>query len=110
MSAYGDYIKETRGDEIVEIPEGFATFRFLNEGKSAYIIDIYVIPDFRSKHIASTLANQISVIAKEKGASELIGTVVPSSKGSTDSLKVLIAYGMTLHSSQNDLIVFRKDI
>jgi len=107
---YGDYIREHRGDEIVENEKGFATYRFLNEGKTVYIVDIYVHPDFRNSKAASSLADTIVEAAKLQGCVELLGTVVPSAKNSTASLKVLLGYGMSLHSSSNDLIVFRKDI
>lgn len=110
MSMYADYLKEHRGDEIVENDTGFATYRYLNEGKTVYIIDIYVRPDFRRHHAASALADEIVRVAKSQGAVELLGTVVPSLKSSTDSLKTLLGYGMTLGSSSNDLLVFRKDI
>lgn len=110
MSLYGDYILEHRKDRIVEREEGFASFRFLNEGKSVYIVDIYTRPDFRKTKIASEMADEIVEIAKKEGATELIGTVVPSARNSTDSLRVLLGYGMSLQSASNDLVVFRKDI
>ncbi len=109
MSLYGDYITEKVGDGIIEWKEGFATYRFLNN-EQVYIVDIYVRPDFRKTRVASDMADMIVGIAKEKGAKELIGSVVPSNKNSTDSLKVLLAYGMTLKSASNDLIIFRKEI
>lgn len=110
MSMYADYIREHRNDEIVETEQGFATYRFLNEGKSVYIIDIYVKPDFRKSKAASVMADEIVANAKTRGAIELLGTVVPSARNSTDSLKVLLGYGMSLQSSSNDMIIFRKDI
>jgi len=110
MSMYGDYLKEKTSDQILESEDGFATFRYLNDGKTVYIVDLYVKPALRQKEYASSMADLIVDIAKAKGAIELLGTVVPSSKNSTISLQVLIGYGMTLSSSTNDLIVFRKDI
>jgi len=107
---YADYLKERTNDEILESNEGFATYRYLNEGKSVYIIDIYVRPEFRQTGAASALANVICQIADKKGCTEVLGTVIPSAKGSTASLKVLLAYGMELQHSSNDLIVFRKAI
>lgn len=110
MSQYGDYILERLGDRIVERAEGFATYRFLNEKKTVYIIDIYVAPLFRKTKVASEMADEIVETAKKEGATEAIGTVVPSAKCSTDSLKVLLGYGMSLQSAANDLIVFKKEI
>ena len=109
MSLYGDYIKEHRGDEIVETADGFATYRFLND-KQVYIVDIYVKPEARQTSAASDMADTIVLAAKLRGCTELLGTVVPSAQGSTISLKVLLGYKMTLQSSSNDLIIFKKDI
>jgi ribosomal protein S18 acetylase RimI-like enzyme len=109
VSLYADYISERTNDSIIEIPQGFATYRLLNE-KTCYIIDIYVIPEARQSKIASKLADEITSLAKAKGCTELIGTVVPSAKNSDTSIKVLQGYGMKLDSAQNDLIVFRKQI
>ena len=110
MSMYGDYLRERTNDDIYETEHGFATYRFLNEGRTVYIIDIYVKSDFRKSGMAGAMADYIVGIAKSRGAVELLGTVVPSARNSTDSLKVLISYGMTLMSSSNDLIVMKKDI
>lgn len=110
MSMYAKYLKEKSHDEILETECGFASFRMINENKSVYIVDLYVEPDARNKKTASKLADEIVKIAKEKGAKELIGTVVPSAKGSTMSLKVLLGYGMHLFAANPDLVVFRKDI
>lgn len=110
MSLYGKYILEHHGDGIVEGLYGFATYRFLNEKKTVYIVDIYVDKDFRRTMLASEMADKIADIARAEGATEMIGTVVPSANNSTDSMKVLLKYGMALKSASENLIVFRKDI
>lgn len=109
MSLYADYIKERNGDEIVESEIGFASFRYLNETQ-VYIIDIYIKPQFRKARAASTLADMIIELAKVKGCKELLGSVVPSSKSATDSLKVLLGYGMSIQSASAEMIIFKKDI
>lgn len=110
MSLYADYLTERTNDQILESESGFATFRFLDNCKTVYIVDIYVVPGAREKGFAASMAEQIEKIAKEKGCADMIGTVMPSAKGSTLSLKVLLAYGMQLHSSAQDAIILRKDI
>lgn len=109
-SLYSRYIQEKTNHHIIETEQGFATYQYLNEGKTVYIMDIYVIPEARTSKVASTLADTIAGLAKSKGCTEILGTVQPSLKNSTFSLKVLLGYGMTLQSSSNDFIVFRKDI
>lgn len=108
MSLFAEYIKERTDKDILENDKGFATYYFIND--SCYIEDIYVKPEFRQSGEASNLANEIVKIAKDKQCNRLIGSVVPSAKGSTSSLKVLLAYGFQLDSSLNDFIVMSKVI
>lgn len=110
MSLYADYLRERTDDGIIETASGFATYRILNEGKSVYIVDIYVVPSERRNGRAADIAAHIIEAAKELGATELLGTVVPSTHGSTESLKVLLAYGMKIHKAEQNLIILRKDI
>lgn len=69
-----------------------------------------MIPEERKKGGASALAGMVIERAKEKGCIEVIGTVVPSMKGCTISMKVLLAYGFELQTASNDLVILRKDI
>lgn len=110
MSLYADYIREITNDFIIETEEGFATYRYLNEGKTVYIVDIYVVPNLRGKRITSKLANLIAAEAKAKGCKELIGTINPISPCSTSSMKAQFHFGMQLHSISNNAIILRKDI
>jgi len=109
MSLYAQYIKEKTNDQCIESDKGFCTYRYLNENQ-VYIVDIFVLPKYRNSKEASKMADLVVAEAKAKGCKELLGTVVPSSKNSTASLKVLLGYGMSLNSSTNDLIVFKKDL
>lgn len=109
MSLYGDYVKERLGDEIVEDSIGFASYRFLDE-KTCYLIDLYVSPESRMRGVASDKADIIVEIAKSKGCTKLVMSIVPSAKGSTQSLKAALAYGMILDSCSNDFILLKKEI
>ena len=110
MSLYGEYVMERMGDHIVEDERGFATYRYLNGGKSCYIVDIYVRPEFRRENVASQYATLIASSAAVAGCVELLGSVSPQAKNPTDSIKVLLAYGMELQSASHELLIFRKDI
>lgn len=107
-SMYAKYLKERTYDEILETDQGFATYRYIQDKNAVYIVDIYVLPEHRKSSIASKLADEICREALDKGCDLLIGTVCPTAKGSTDSIKVLIAYGMEVKSSSQDFIVFEK--
>lgn len=108
MSLYGDYIKERANREIIESDIGFATYYYLNDG--CYVEEIYVKPEFRKSNEASKMADKISEIAKENDYKKLYGTVCPTANGATNSLKVLLAYGFSLDSCINNLIILKKDL
>lgn len=112
MSMYGDYVRERLGDEILEFAYGFATFRFIEQDgvPCVYIVDIYVKPEFRKSKVASEMADQIVLMGKNKECKMLLGTVSPRARNATDSLKVLLGYGMVLHSCSSEVIIFKKEI
>lgn len=110
MSMYAEYLREKTSDLILETVQGFATYRYLPDGHTVYIVDIYVTPGFRKTNVASTMADNIVEEAKLKGCTKLLGSVVPSSKNSTAGIQVLLSYGMSLESSSNDFVVFGKGI
>lgn len=110
MSLYADYIKERSDDRIIELDFGFITYRHLADQKSTYIVDIYVEPKKRLEGFGSMLADEVLKEAKRLKHEKIIGTVVPSANGSTESLKALLGYGMKLKSSSQDFIIFEKDI
>lgn len=108
LSLFGEYINELAGKSIIESEKGFATFYEIPTGM--YIEDIYVRQEFRNEAVASQMANEITQVAREKGIKKLIGSVKPSNKNSTTSLKVLLAYGFKLDSACIDGIILTKEI
>lgn len=108
MSLYAQYIKERDNKNIIEDEKGFATYCFIKDG--TYIQDIYVHPDHRHSHVASQYADKIAQIAREKGHTKLFGSVRPSANFSTESLKVLLAYGFRIDSAAQDAIFLVKEI
>lgn len=109
MSLYADYIKERNGRGILENENGFATFEYVTD-KLVYIVDLYVIPEKRKTHVASQLADQICAIAKESGRTQMLGSVDLSTKGSQESIKTLLAYGMKLTHTDKTVLYFVKEI
>lgn len=109
-SLYAQYLQERTDDHIIENGAGFVTYRYMNDNKAVYILDIYIVPELRKSGAAAGLADRVVEEAKEKGAVELLGSVIPSTKNSTTSLRVLLGYGMSLASANHDFIVFRKEI
>ncbi len=105
---YKDYLEERTDKRMLETEHGFAIYSFTQD--SVYIEDIYVQPDFRQSSAASEMADTIAEVAKQRGIRVMLGSVVPTTKGSTTSLKVLLAYGFKLDSSANNFIVMKKEI
>lgn len=112
MKMYRDYLRERLGDELIERDEGFATYRYIDfEGQpSVYIVDIYVRPDFRKSRVASEMADDIVRAAVKDGKKLLIGTVCSTAKNATDSIKVLLGYGMDFCKTTTDGLIFKKEI
>lgn len=108
MSHYGQYIEEREGLDILENEHGF--FTYLIKGEECYIKDIYIAKEFRRAGVATEFAEKITAIAKENGCKFLSGTCVPSTNGSTESLKAMFSYGFKVHSSSNDLIILIKEL
>lgn len=108
-SLYAQYLTERTDDKIIEQEEGYVTYRYLS-AQEVYIIDIFVLPKLRKNGIATNLADAVCKIAKNKGCKELIGTINPSAKGANESILTLIAYGMTMNSCADNIIVFKKEI
>lgn len=107
---YAKYLNERHGDNILQTEHGFASYRYINEGKTVYLVDIYVVPEQRESGLATKLADTIAAEAKEKGCVEMLGTVVPSTRNSMISLKGLLSYGMVLSGAGPDIVIFRKDL
>lgn len=112
MSMHAEYLRERLGDEVLEYDEGFVTYRFIDDNgiKSVYIVDIFVRPDFRRTRMASIMADAVVELARTQGCKRLIGTVSPASKNATDSLKVLMGYGMELYQCDKNAIIFKREI
>ena len=108
-SLYSQYLKERLGRGIVETEHGFATFEYITD-KIVYIIDLYVIPEKRKSHLASDMADEICRVAKEAGYVQLLGSVDLNAKGAQTSIKILLAYGMSISHADKNAIYFVKDL
>jgi ribosomal protein S18 acetylase RimI-like enzyme len=105
---YAYYLKEREEFETLEKTNGFAVYKLM--GDTVYIRDIYVVPKERKSNLATEMANEIARAAKARGVKKMMGTVCPRDKNATENLKVLLAYGMKLFSSDENLICFMKEL
>lgn len=108
-SLYGRYINERCGRGILETEDGFLTFDYVSED-TVYIVDLYVVPEKRNKHVAAGLADRVCAQAVKDGKKFLLGSVDVTAKGADSSYKVLEAYGMKVHKVAEPMIFFIKEI
>jgi len=106
---WAEYQQERLGKHVLESDKGFALYSFI-DSKQCYLEDIYVSPEHRKSGAAAELADQISELARKQGYEYLIGSVVCGANGDTESLKVLLAYGMHLLEVHGNLIMFSKKL
>lgn len=99
---------------MLETPHGFLTYGFnCVPGVSfphIFIEDLYVVPDMRKSHIATTMADRVAGIAKERGIIKMIGAVRLGRDGADTRLEVLKRYGMRLLAAQDQIIFVIKDL
>lgn len=107
-SLYGQYIEKREGFSIIEDAHGFATYKITSD--ECYVRDIFVQEEYRKSGLASRLCDEIAAAARVAGCSWLIGSVQPSAVSSTASLKIVLAYGFSLVSSQPDFIVLKMKL
>lgn len=108
MSLYADYILEREGKQCIERKHGFITY--LASGDDCYIIDFYVTPEARRTGKGTELANLVSQSAKKIGCKRLLGSVVPSTNGCSESMQALLWYGFKLLSARENFILLYKEI
>ena len=75
-----------------------------------YMVDMYVVPEHRNLSNAKKMADIVAGIAKHDGCTRLLSSVVPSTNNATASIKLHIAYGMSVIGASDDLIMFGKDL
>jgi len=107
-SLFAKYKEERESAIVVETEHGFATAKLLED--FLYIEDIYVVPEKRKSGIASILADELCAKAKNLGYKQVLGSVCLDANNPTSSLKVLLAYGFKLHSTNSNMIYLSKEI
>jgi ribosomal protein S18 acetylase RimI-like enzyme len=103
--------KETIFSSIDGEAAGFATYKHVDfGGPGFYIVDIYVKPMFRHKHVASKMADDIAEIARDNDCRWLWGSVDERANDPTASIKVLVGYGFDYSHHEGHMMYFKKDL
>jgi len=106
-----EYIKERTNKSVLELKdEGFAVYYLYLAEEAIYIEDIYVKPSLRKSSIASTMLNTVLELGKKEGLKYVLGSCDPTTKGSTISMKAMLATGFNLYKVENGLVFLRKRI
>lgn len=106
---FEEYFKELKNLEVYKTEYGFILYRIQNDDQ-LYVRDVYVAPKFRRKGLASKMTDEISNLAKDSGCKLLIVDVEPSNNNATESIKLILAYGMKVAEANDDEILFVKEI
>lgn len=108
MSLYADYIKERENKECIDNEYGFITYKI--SGADSYIVDFYVRPEYRRTGKGTELANLAAEAAKASRCTRLLGSVIPDTNNSTESMKALMWYGFKLLWARENFIMLFKEI
>jgi GNAT superfamily N-acetyltransferase len=117
------YELERQGTKTeIEPGKGFATWKLLFDPKNpnggfaapqprdAYLVDIFVAPEYRKNGVAAGLANRISLAAKGLGANRLIGTVDTGANTRSTAILAMLSYGFEFDRVDGSLLVFTREI
>lgn len=107
---YKEFLKETKGCEILEKEHGFATYYCLDE--NMYIEDVYVLPKFRREGVCKELDVELCQIAKEKNYKIVTGSVnllkdIEDIKRSDSMLKTL---GYEVYKKYPSAYFYKKEV
>lgn len=105
---FAKYLEETSYKRVFETDKGFFVYQI--NGKEFYVQEVYVEPEYRKSGIASDFDKEAVKLAKEFECEYIKGSIVPTSKGATDSMKFQLALGYKLAYCDRDIIYLVKNI
>jgi hypothetical protein len=109
MELYKQYLEERHNNKSLLFSEaGFATYIW--DENEIYMEDCFILPNYRKSHLASSFADQLCEIGKEKGCKVLTTSIVPSTKNPEVILNVVLKYGFKVLKSEENIIWFYKEI
>jgi len=108
MSLWAEYIKEREDRDVIETTDGFVAFKVRDE--FVHLEDLYVRPEKRLSGAGTALADAVAARGVEAGCRLMITSVCPAARGSTESMKAVLAYGFRLSSCDGKLVWFVKEL
>lgn len=110
MDLYAKYIKEREDSEIFVEDYGFVTYRAIPKSTVYYLVDMYILPEFRKTKKAWELHDKVLQTAKAAGATQLLTSVCLDANGVSNSMAVILAGGFQYSSSSGNMLYFVKDV
>ena len=108
MSLWSECIRERQGHEVIEEPWGFIEYHMAPP--YCVIDDLYVIPEERLKGLGRDLADRVTQIARDAGATHLWSNIYGNSLNKNETLKANLAYGFLWQGIDGGRIILTKDI
>ena len=108
MSLYADYIKESKGNTVVEDEMGFYEYSLKEE--CLYVENIYIKEEFRGSKNMFNYMIQMAEIAKAYDLPCLTAVVNIHNLNANAVLSYFISYGGKVILAQNDNIYFTMGV
>lgn len=110
MSLFADYKNEREGKTVIETESVLCIYSIDRNASIFYVEDIYVDPKFRKSGVAKATMDHLAEIAKKEGFKYFMGSVAPSTNGSTNSLRLMLEYGFKLKVAKENIIYLQKEL
>ena len=105
---YSQYVKEREGVETVELETGFYSYKL--EDSCLFIVDLFVLPEFRSKKVGSEYGEQLEAIAKKNGKNVILCAASLAAKNSEDAINFILSNGYKIINVTLSEIYFKKEL
>lgn len=108
IDLYKRYLLERENTHLYAEDDCFITYEFCDG--YVYIVDMYVVPEKRNAGTCRRISEVVEAIAKERGYSNVVGTVCTSTNNWEQSLAVIKRGGYNEYERQGDMIYLVKKI
>jgi len=104
------YIHETKGEQVIEYPFGFITYRAYPDLGTIHVGEVYVVPEERKHGYASKLMDQVGEIGKSCGCTMITTFVCVNNQMKETSLLASLKYGMRIVSMDELKITLAREL
>lgn len=108
MNPWARYLNERYGHESIEEDWGFVTYKIVPPFIA--LEDLYIVPEQRQRGAGTKALKKIEDIGRAHQATHVWAQVQLMDRGSTESMKAILAVGFKMIEAQNNRIVLHKEI